>query len=153
MLYSFYIFDRHCNCIYHRRFSLVDDGATNTDNESDVAKLLFGVLYSLKNISSKLGDQSTNAGGFNYLKSFSTSSFRIHFLETLSNLKFVLITDNLIDNVRSVLWELYSTYYLNNIALNPLSPVDFKGDEKITNPNFISQTDQFLRSLPVYGGQ
>lgn len=129
---------------------MVGDGDVNTDNESDMAKLLFGVLYSLKNISSKLGDGSDSSSNYNYLKSFSTSTFRIHFMETLSNLKFVLITDNLIDNLQQILWELYSNYFLNNVTLNPLSPVDFKETDKITNKNFINQTDQYLRSLPIF---
>lgn len=147
MIYSFYIFDRHCNCVYHRRFSQVDQGSVNTDNESDIAKLLFGVLYSLKNISSKLGDTESS---FNYLKSFSSASFRVHFMETLTNFKFVLVTDHNIDNVQPVLWELYSNYYVNNIAMNPLSPVDFGPEQIITNQNFIAQTDQFLKSLPAF---
>lgn len=130
---------------------MVGEGDVNTDNESDMAKLLFGVLYSLKNISSKLGDGSNpSSSNFNYLKSFSTSTYRIHFMETLTNLKFVLITDNLIDDLQQILWELYSNYYLNNVTLNPLSPVDFKETEKITNRNFINQTDQFLQSLPIF---
>lgn len=147
MIHSFYIFDRHCNCIYHRQFSSTNDGLVNSDNESDIAKLLFGVLYSLKNISSKLGDSDAK---FNYLKSFSTSVFRIHYLETLTNLKFVLITDNMIDNLQSVLWELYSNYYLNNIAMNGLSSVDFKPNERIDHINFVTQTDSFLRSLTIF---
>lgn len=146
MLYAFYIYDRHCNCIYHRQFSVVSDGTVNSDNESDIAKLLFGVLYSLKNLSAKLGDLNTN---YNQLNSFSSSVFRVHYLETLTNLKFVLITDTVVDNLQSVLWELYSHYYLNNIVYNPLMPVDFKPEEKIDNMNFISQTDLFLRSLPI----
>lgn len=147
MLYSFYIYDRHCNCIYHRQFSPVSDGTVNSANETDIAKLLFGVLYSLKNLSSKLGDLNN---GYNNLNSFSSSIFRVHYLETLTNLKFVLVTDPVIDNLQSILWELYSTYYLNNIVYNPLLPVDFKPEDKITNINFINQTDQFLRSLPVF---
>lgn len=146
MLHAFYIYDRHCTCVYLRQFSVVSDGTVNSDNESDIAKLLFGVLYSLKNLSSKLGDLNDQ---YNQLNSFSSSIFRVHYLETLTNLKFVLITDPSVDNLQSVLWELYSHYYLNNIVYNPLLPVDFKPEQKINNVNFINQTDQFLRSLSI----
>lgn len=125
---------------------MVSDGSINSDNESDIAKLLFGVLYSLKNLSSKLGDLNSK---YNQLNSFSSSRFRIHFLETLTNLKFVLVTDPVIDNLQNVLWELYSNYYLKNVVHNPLMLVDFNSDEKISNINFINQTDQYLKSLPV----
>lgn len=142
-LYSFYIFDRHCHCIYHREFL---NDSVNRENESDISKLLFGVLYSLKNVASKLGDNS----GSNKLNSFSNANYRIHFIETLTNLKFVLVSDNTVDNLQSTLWELYSNYYRNNIVFNPLSPIDFKPDQVIANSNFINQTDEFLKGLPIY---
>ncbi|CUM64784.1 uncharacterized protein PRCAT00002395001 [Priceomyces carsonii] len=147
-IYSFYIFDKHCNCVYSREYSHKenDQGLVNKNNESDTSKLLFGILYSLKNISSKLG----NAEIGNNLKSFSTARFRIHYLESASGLKFVLVSDNGVDNLQNVLWELYSNYYLNNIVFNALSPVDFQFDERISNSNFIRETDEFLESLKAF---
>lgn len=143
MIYSFYIYDRHCQCIYHRQYNPHED--LNKANDSDISKLLFGVLYSLKNLSSKLGDNES----FNSLKSFSTTNFRIHYLETLSNFKFILISDNMIDNLQNILWELYSNYFRNNIVLNPLSPIDFN-NEIIDNVKFVNQTDEFIKSLSVF---
>lgn len=147
-IHSFFIFDRHCNCIYNREYSheANDNGTINKNNQSDGAKLLFGMLYSLKNMASKLGDGDMN----NLLKSFSTSKYRTHFLESATGLKFVLISDTSIDNLQNVLWELYSNYYVKNIAFNSLSAVDFKEDEKISNSNFIVETDKFLQSLAVF---
>lgn len=153
-IYSFSIFDRHCNCIYNREFSSTDNGTINKNNNTDSSKLLFGVVYSLKNILSKLaGDSSIESQSSisNFLKSFSTSQFRIHYYESLTNLKFIIITDNSIDNMQNILWELYSNFYVKHISLNYLSQVDFKSeDEKIYNPNFINETDAFIKSLPVF---
>lgn len=147
-IHSFLIFDRHCNCIYSREYSheANDHGSINKNNLSHSSKLLFGTLYSLKNMASKLGDSDMN----NLLKSFSTANFRAHYMESATGLKFVIISDNSVDNLQNVLWELYSNYYVKNIAFNSLSVVDFKENEKISNGNFIAGTDRFLQSLPVY---
>lgn len=146
-LYSFYIFDRHCRCVYSREYTQSSDGgSTNHSNESDTAKLMFGMLYSLKNIASKLGDKEAR----NNLKSLSTGKFRLHLFETASGLRFVIVLDPAIDNLQSVLWELYSNYYVRNVALNALLPVDFASDELLANPKFVLETDRFLVSLPVF---
>lgn len=155
MIYSFYIFDRHCSCIYSREYSHLEphSGSINKNNLSDTSQLLFGILYSLKLISAKLIDNEDSAMT-NSLKSFTLGTFRCHYLESLTGLKFVLTTDVLIDNLQNILWELYSNYYLNNVVRNGFSPVEFKPESeeysKINNSSFITQTDAFLESLPSF---
>ncbi|KAK6464660.1 Sybindin-like family-domain-containing protein [Scheffersomyces coipomensis] len=166
-IYSFHIFDRHCNCIYNREYSHSSSdnnnnsttvGIVNKNNDSNGSKLLFGILYSLKSMSSKLIDEETSPIP-NALKSFTLGKFRIHYFESLTNLKFILITDINIDNLQHILWELYSNYYIKNCIQNSLSPIEFKISDdlkeneltgKINNHNFIHQTDQFLQSLSVF---
>ncbi|ODV80472.1 snare-like protein [Suhomyces tanzawaensis NRRL Y-17324] len=155
MIHSFFIFDRHCNCIYSREYTNGD--AINKTNDSDTAKLLFGILYSLKNISGKLAhtnDDSGFAPSNNTLKSFTLGTYRAHYLESMTGLKFILVSDTHIDNLQPVLWELYSTHYLKNVVHNGLSPVEFLAENdpysKISNHNFIVQSDAYIQSLPVY---
>ncbi|KAK6198081.1 uncharacterized protein RJT21DRAFT_229 [Scheffersomyces amazonensis] len=133
-------------------------GIINKNNDSNTSKLLFGILYSLKSISTKLIDEETSPIS-NALKSFTLGKYRIHYLESLTNLKFILITDIIIDNLQHVLWELYSNYYIKNCVENSLSPVEFKQSTdlkehelmgKISNYNFIHETDHFLQSLSVF---
>lgn len=150
-IHSFFIFDRHCSCIYSREYShtsATDAGQINKNNDSDSSKLLFGLLYSLKNISSKLNMSSADSA--NFLRSFSTANFRIHYYESLTNLKFILISDTDTDTLQTVLHELYANYYLNTVSMNFLSPVDFKEGERISNSSFITETDTYLRSLPLF---
>ncbi|KAK6455227.1 Sybindin-like family-domain-containing protein [Scheffersomyces xylosifermentans] len=165
-IYSFFIFDRHCNCIYNREFTHLDHtngtsvGQVNRNNDSNTSKLLFGILYSLKTISSKLIDSEESESIIsNALKSFTIGNYRIHYLESLTRLKFVLVSDNDIDNLQTVLWELYSNYFIRNVVQNSLSPVEFKQSDdikenetsgKINNSNFINETDDFLQSLPFF---
>ncbi|WPK23406.1 hypothetical protein PUMCH_000645 [Australozyma saopauloensis] len=146
-IYSFYIFDRHCSCIYSREYTHTTpgNGRTNVNNESDVAKLLFGTLYSLKTLSLKLDDSQS----LNSLRSFSTGAYRVHFFESLSNFKFVLITDLAVETLQTQLQQLYGVVFVNNVIMNALSPVEF-GSAKITNDSFVRLADNFLRLLPVF---
>lgn len=146
-IYSFYIFDRHCSCIYSREFSHCADkeARLNQNNESDIAKLLFGTLFGLKNLTLKLGGSLAN----NSLRSFCTGTYRVHFFETLSNFKFVVVTDLGVEILQPQIQQLYSVVFINNIVMNALSPVEF-GGLKITNDSFIRLSDEFLRLLPAF---
>lgn len=145
-IYAFYIFDRHCNCIYSREYASGSDwGSLNKNNDSDMAKLFFGMVYSLKNLAHKLG----SADSANYLRSFSTGYYRVHFLESLTNFKFALVSDLSVDCLQDNLWHLYSNIFVKTVALNGLSPVEF-GESKVTNAKFVANSDTYLRGLSVF---
>lgn len=143
-IHSFLIFDRHCTCIYNREFT---NNSTNKNNQSDTAQLVFGMLYSLKQISNKLVDLDEESALSNSLKSFVLGTYRVHYFESLTGIKFILVSDMATDNLQSVLWELYSKYYLTTVVHNLLSPVEFSEEGKISNEVFIEQTDKFIQGL------
>ncbi|CAK9438084.1 uncharacterized protein LODBEIA_P24090 [Lodderomyces beijingensis] len=200
-IYSFFIFDRHCNCIYDREFfqssastiasssassttSIVAatssakevpvlKGQVNKNNDANSSKLLFGILYSLKTIAVKLMDGSGGGGEdslqqANELKQFTMGQFKVHFWESLTKFKFVIISDLKVVDLQSVLWQLYSNYFMTHVVENSLSPIEFKWiDEqsaaganssreaneysgKISNSKFIEETDKYLQSLPAF---
>lgn len=148
-IHAFYIFDRHCSCIYSREYAhpsiTGSKDSINGNNKTGMAQLLFGTLYSLKIISTKLGD--TLVG--NKLRSFCTGIYRVHFYESLSNFKFVIVTDLEVETLQLQLMQLYSVVFLNNVVMNALSPVEF-GDLKISNQSFITLSDAYIRLLPVF---
>lgn len=148
-IYAFYIFDRHCSCIYSREYAhpsiTGSKDSVNGNNDTDMAKLLFGTLYWLKNLSQKLGDSLVG----NNLRSFCTGIYRVHFFESLSNFKFVIVSDLDVETLQLQLLQLYSVVFMNNVIMNALSPVEF-GDQKITNQSFIALSDTYLRLLPVF---
>lgn len=150
MIYSLYLFDRHCNCIYSREWTHKDEGSVNKSNESDASKLLFGLIYSLKNISTKLGSPENSSQSQNVLKSFSTKNYRIHLFETALGLRFSLISDVNLDNLQAVLHKLYTDIYLRTVVHNSLSPVDFKPGERISNSDFIIEVDNLIQGLSVF---
>lgn len=163
-IHSFSIFDRHCNCIYNREYSHTSattssssssgtpdtiPGQINKNNDSNSLKLLFGIIYSLKTISNKLVDESS----INELKTFNFGQLKVHFWESLSNFKFVLITNVEVDELSSVLFELYLNFFIKYVVENGLLPVEFTENgeySKINNGRFIEETDKYLQSLPIF---
>lgn len=112
------------NCIYSREWTPIDvrkqipqhqsqqtlPGSINTRNNDHVAKLLFGALFSLKQISSNLNSSTTQ---MNNLKSFSTAKYRCHFFETGTGIKFCLLTDPSVENMQFALKEIYANLFIN----------------------------------------
>ncbi|EGW31537.1 uncharacterized protein SPAPADRAFT_62128 [Spathaspora passalidarum NRRL Y-27907] len=158
-IYSFFIFDRHCNCIYNREFTQtsaagVNNGLINKNNTSHSSKLLFGIIYSLKSLSAKLISE-------NELTSFTLGqSFRFHFWESVTSYKFVVVTGYDVDDMQQVLVRLHQ-YFVDCVASNGLTPVEFKwsangekldnvGYSVICNNSFVEETDQYLQSLSIY---
>ncbi|ODV63594.1 TRAPP subunit BET5 ASCRUDRAFT_30305 [Ascoidea rubescens DSM 1968] len=160
MIYSLWIFDRHCIIQQDPKAArpLVGGGTVNLNNDIDSAKLLFGALFSLRNIASKLTsnvniiDNTSSDLDFqkqNYLRSFATQNYRAHYFETLSGLKFVLLTDPSIQDMQKHLHEIYTNFYVEYVAKNALSPVDFKPGELIGSEKFINSVDSYILSLSV----
>lgn len=116
-------------------------GTVNAKDNEDNAKLLFGALFSLRNIARKVGDTEESE---NTLRSFATSKYRAHFYESPSGLRFCVLSDVETQDMQQTLRDVYSSVYVEQIVKNPLSPVDFKPGTKITNQRFIRLVDRFL---------
>ncbi|KAH0612817.1 uncharacterized protein H6S33_009197 [Morchella sextelata] len=180
-IYSFYIFDRHCECIYIKQWhqrdkfrptssagpsgtdspaSLTGDGKrssagstllrSNDTNPSrpggrlsvqDDAKLIFGVVFSLRNMVRKL------SGPEDSFISYRTGAYKLHYYETPTNLKFVLLTDVKMNNLRVVLHQIYVNLYVEFVVKNPLSPVEHHGGEGVAVELFEMGLDGFIRTI------
>lgn len=127
VVYSFHIFDRHskvprslcykltntssAECIYSKSWlppstnpADPDAPAANTaapTTSSDDAKLLFGTVFSLRNMVRKLG------GDDDAFISYRTAQYKLHFYETPANLRFVILTDTATLSMRNVLHQIY----------------------------------------------
>lgn len=73
----------------------------------------------------------------------------MHFLESLTNYKFVLLSDLDTEDLQPELWNLYSSVFVKTVVRNALSPVEF-GENRISNASFIQQSDTYLQALPVF---
>ncbi|KAI9874444.1 MAG: TRAPP subunit bet5 [Pleopsidium flavum] len=160
VVYSFYIFDRHAECIYKKHWpprptssgnrapgptsdsSAMSSGVNGTGRHGlsaeDDAKLVFGTIFSLRNMVRKLGGPDDN------FISYRTSQYKLHYYETPTNLKFVMLTDTRTINLRHVLNQIYINLYVEFVVKNPLSPVEHPGGVGVDCEMFEAGLDQFV---------
>ncbi|RYP29268.1 hypothetical protein DL767_006796 [Monosporascus sp. MG133] len=117
-------------------------GATaRRDRSGDDAKLIFGAVFSLRNMARKLG------GDDDAFISYRTAHYKLHYYETPTNLRFALLTEPGALSMRSVLHQIYINLWVEYVVKNPLSPVEHKGGEGVRNEMFEMGLDKFIRGL------
>ncbi|OLN81599.1 Transport protein particle subunit bet5 [Colletotrichum chlorophyti] len=162
VVYSFYIFDRHTECIYIKTWLPAERptsqstltagggpqatqqlrrGHNQQNSAKDDAKLVFGTVFSLRNMVRKLG------GDDDAFISYRTADYKLHYYETPSNLRFVMLTDTATLSMRNVLHQIYINLWVEYVVKNPLAPVEHKGGEGVRNELFELGLDQFVRGL------
>jgi len=84
-------------------------------------------------------------GGF---LSYRTNVYKLHYYETATNLKFVLLTDPALDSVtaREILKQIHGGLYVEYVVKNPLA----KSEGIIDNELFKSGVQRFIRGLPGF---
>ncbi|ETS80576.1 hypothetical protein PFICI_08105 [Pestalotiopsis fici W106-1] len=164
-VYSFYIFDRHTECVYSKLWISApppgsissSDGAgapgtapppapvaptaNSIKRAGDDAKLIFGTVFSLRNMARKLG------GDDDAFISYRTAQYKLHYYETPTNLRFALLTEPGAPSMRNVLHQIYINLWVEYVVKNPLSPVEHKGGEGVRNEMFEMGLDKFVRGL------
>jgi hypothetical protein len=90
-------------CVYSKSWLPPSAGSETAapSTSSDDAKLLFGTVFSLRNMVRKLG------GDDDAFISYRTSQYKLHFYETPANLRFVILTDTATLSMRNVLHQIY----------------------------------------------
>ncbi|KAJ5169168.1 TRAPP complex subunit (Bet5) [Penicillium canariense] len=160
-VYSFYIFDRHAECIYKRRWlprpaSIVGKSSRNSESPAqgagptstgqtmratdDDSKLVFGTVFSLRNMVRKLGGDEDN------FVSFNTSQYKLHYYETPTNIKFVMLTDTKSPSMRIALQQIYINLFVEYVVKNPLSPAEHPGGVGVNNELFEESLEQFVQT-------
>mmetsp|Transcript_18119 Transcript_18119/g.57901 ORF Transcript_18119/g.57901 Transcript_18119/m.57901 type:complete len:113 (+) Transcript_18119:195-533(+) len=106
---------------------------------ADDHKLMFGFLFSLKQLVNKMAPRGSGGG----LHACSTSTYKLHYFETASGLRFVLCTGLAAGDLRETLRRLYADIYVETLTKNPLHRLD----EPITCKSFEQAVDAFFASL------
>ncbi|RMJ23477.1 hypothetical protein PHISP_05651 [Aspergillus sp. HF37] len=160
VVYSFFIFDRHAECIYNRRWlprspstsskpsrptsevastngipPMFGQSARTTDDD---AKLIFGTVFSLRNMTRKLGGEDDS------FVSYRTSQYKLHYYETPTNIKFVMLTDIKSPSMRIALQQIYINLFVEYVVKNPLSPAEHPGGVGVNNELFEESLEQFV---------
>ncbi|KZM19446.1 Trafficking protein particle complex subunit BET5 [Ascochyta rabiei] len=176
VLYSFYIFDRHTECIYSRRWAPRPSSSSGTTTASrttrptsgasltsttpndgpgapathrglshaDDEKLIFGLVFSLRNMVTKLG------GSDDTFLSYRTGEYKLHYYETPTRMKFVMLTDTKVPNLRQYLYQIWANLYVEYVVKNPLAPTEHPGGIGVSNELFERGLEAFLGAvLPV----
>ncbi|KAI4177822.1 MAG: hypothetical protein Q9188_000033 [Gyalolechia gomerana] len=157
VVYSFYIFDRHAECVYKKKWTPrpnstgykgqqpngLPDGASQPKalSAEDDAKLIFGTIFSLRNMVRKLGGPDDN------FISYRTGHYKLHYYETPTSLKFVMVTDTKTNNLRIVLHQIYVSLYVEYVVKNPLSPIEHPGGIGVNCEMFELGVEQFVVRL------
>ncbi|KAJ1860291.1 TRAPP complex subunit bet5 [Coemansia sp. RSA 2703] len=112
------------------------------------AKLVYGAVFSTRNIISKLNAQDTslggNPGGF---MSFATNTYRLHYYEAPTGVKFVINTDVATTNMQPALEMIYRNIYVEYVVKNPLFHVDPKQSAPIENDYFRAVLNNYIREI------
>ncbi|KAI4151584.1 MAG: hypothetical protein LQ341_000879 [Variospora aurantia] len=156
VVYSFYIFDRHAECIYKKKWTPRPSSTSSKPNQydglpegvlhpkalsaEDDAKLIFGTIFSLRNMVRKLGGPDDN------FETYRTGHYKLHYYETPTSLKFVMVTDTKTNNLRIVLHQIYVSLYVEYVVKNPLSPIEHPGGVGVDCEMFELGVEQFVNA-------
>jgi hypothetical protein len=163
VLYAFYIFDRHTECIYSRRWAprpvsstpkpaRPQSASSVTSAAPDVAvrkpmshdddeKLIFGLVYSLRNMVQKLG------GDDDTFLAFRTGEYKLHYYETPTRIKLVMLTDTKVINLRQYLHQIWANLYVEYVVKNPLAPTEHPGGIGVANELFERGLEAFITAV------
>ncbi|KAJ2774527.1 TRAPP complex subunit bet5 [Coemansia nantahalensis] len=110
------------------------------------AKLVYGIVFSTRNIVSKLSGsaQAGNGGGF---MSLATNTYRMHYYESPTGVKFVLNTDVASTAMQPVLEMIYRNIYVEYVVKNPLFHVDPSVSTPIENDYFRAVLNNYIREV------
>ena len=138
-VYNLYIFDRNCTCLYYKQWVRNKEAGISQDEEF---KLMYGMIFSIKSLLSRLSHKSSKEGFLSY----TTSKYKLHYFESATGFKFVLNTDTSVGSLSDELWHIYSNIYVEYVVKNPL----IQAGEQITSKLFASKLDSYIQSLPFF---
>jgi len=96
-----------------------------------------------------LVEQSLIKGrNFSRFISYRTGDYKLHYYETPTSMKFVMLTDTKTSSLRVVLHQIWVNLYVEYVVRNPLSPVEHPGGLGVNNELFEMGLDRFIVWLP-----
>ena len=75
---------------------------------------------------------------------FRTGEYKLHYLETATQLKLVLLTAPNVRNMRTVLHQIWATLYVEYVVKSPLAPAEHPGGRGVANELFEGGLETFM---------
>lgn len=159
-IYNMYIFDKYGTLLYYAEWNRIkQSGITREEvrrafrdafcflslSSFQEAKLMYGMLYSLKSFTAKMSPIDSKEGFLHYR----TNKYALHYFETATGLKFVLNTDNASTGVRELLQQLYAKVWVEYVNRNPLWVIG----TPVTSELFKTKIDEFIKQSPLYSSK
>eukprot|EP01094_Clydonella_sp_ATCC50884_P018183 TRINITY_DN3314_c5_g1_i1.p3 TRINITY_DN3314_c5_g1~~TRINITY_DN3314_c5_g1_i1.p3 ORF type:complete len:141 (-),score=41.80 TRINITY_DN3314_c5_g1_i1:513-935(-) len=138
MIYNLYVFDRAGTCLYyadwHRR--------NKSENLEGEFKLVYGMLFLLKRFLTATSPSQDGDGSFDH---FLTDTYRLHYFESATGVKFCLLSHPSVPDLRDHLLGIYQAM-VDTVVKNPL----YKLGDPIECSLFKERVDQLISSHPRF---
>mmetsp|Transcript_3091 Transcript_3091/g.5447 ORF Transcript_3091/g.5447 Transcript_3091/m.5447 type:complete len:152 (+) Transcript_3091:60-515(+) len=147
-IYCMYIFDRNGNCLLYREWN-------RTRLRVDIAgeeKNLYGMLFALCNFCRQLSGHDSTSSGLHF---YETGSYALHYYQTLTGLRFIMMTNPKIANfdVVQTLKHIYESIYVQYTSLNAFYTHNTSVSNQSNcaeNSELIKHLDSHIKSLSIY---
>ncbi|CAD7085240.1 unnamed protein product [Hermetia illucens] len=139
-VYNLYVFDKYGVMLFYNEWNRLKKSGMTQEEE---AKLMYGMLYSIKSFVGKMSPIDLR-DGFLYYK---TNKYALHYLETPSGLKFVISTDTASINVKELLQQFYAKVWVEFVVRDPL----WVPGTPVTSDLCKQKIDEFIKQSPIYG--
>lgn len=136
-VHSFHIFDRKGKTLFTKKY-MKDDEEEDPTRQSEQRKLVFGMIFSLAQITNNLSPGSR-------LHSIQTGASILHTYESNSGMRLALYTtpnEKVADNsIQACLEYIFNELWINCVIRSPLyDPVQ----QKVADTNFEEKLDEYL---------
>jgi trafficking protein particle complex subunit 1 len=79
--------------------------------------------------------------------SYRTAEYKLHYFETPSQLKLVMLTDTRVGNMRTVLYQIWATLYVEYVVKSPIAPTEHPRGVGVANELFEGGLETFIVRL------
>ncbi|XP_064095074.1 trafficking protein particle complex subunit 1 [Macrobrachium rosenbergii] len=141
-IYNLYIFDRNGQLLNYTEWTRRKLSGMTRDEE---AKLLYGMIFSLKSFVSKVSPVDLKEGFLTY----KTNKYCLNLYETPSRIKFILNTDIYAQGIRELLHQIYTQVYVENVVYNPLCQLD----KPIESELFAAKLDEVVKQSSAFASR
>mmetsp|Transcript_692 Transcript_692/g.1612 ORF Transcript_692/g.1612 Transcript_692/m.1612 type:complete len:136 (-) Transcript_692:65-472(-) len=118
MLFNLYIYNKHGDCIYYTEWNRWRPCKSPEEEQ----RLMYGMLFSLRSFCQKASPAPVLA-----FQTYLTSRYKLHYFESGTSARFVLLTSPEIPDMNAqlrALYQHYADYCLKNPLYTPKAPIE-----------------------------